>query len=313
MKSKLTFILCILIAASAFSQSPVSKQRALQKTDVQNQKELNRANKEALQQKMRHYISDINKALNDTDKDIAPPIDIDDATDISKHDTIHSDKQQPEPVYAYSNVNNLNMRSEANTKSQIIAKISFAEKVQLLGKTSDNETIDEISAPWIIVRKSNGHEGWVFGGYLQNDIPNKKETIDKKESFSAKLNIPVEGRISSNFGTRINPLTKKSNSFHSGIDFAAPNGTPVYAAESGTITKAEFNRNGYGNLIIIKHSEDLTTYYGHLSKMLVKVNQKVNRGELIGNVGSTGNSTGPHLHFEVRRGGIAHDPNEFIR
>jgi murein DD-endopeptidase MepM/ murein hydrolase activator NlpD len=331
MNHKLSLILCILIAVviivlPVFSQNQVNKQRTLQKTNVQNQKETDRANKAALQQKMKSYMADINNALKDTGKDITPPIDIDDATDISKHDTIYSDKRLPKPIYAYSNINDLNMRSESNSKSLIIDKIAFAEKVQIIGKTSDNETINKISAPWLLVRKSNGYEGWVFGGYLQKVVPDKKGTSNKKtdkedkekeenkeESFVSKLDIPVEGKLSSNFGTRINPITKKSTSFHSGIDFAAPLGTPVHSAEGGTITKAEFNKSGYGNLIIVQHSENLTTYYGHLSKISVKINQKVNKGQFIGEVGSTGNSTGPHLHFEVRSGGIALDPNEFIR
>ena len=313
MKFKLSLILCIFIIVPVFSQNKVEQQRTLQRGNVQNQKELDRANKAALQQKMKAYISDINGALKGTGKNIAPPINIDNTTDITKNDTIHSDKPQPKPIYVYSNADSLNIRSEANSKSQIIDKITFAEKIQVLGKTSDRETIDNMSAPWILIRKSNGNEGWVFGGYLQKDVPSKKEAPAKDDSFASKLEIPVEGRLSSNFGTRIDPITKKANSFHSGIDFAAPTGTPVYSAESGTVIRAEFNQNGYGNLIVVKHADDLTTYYGHLSKISVKIDQKVNRGQLIGNVGSTGNSTGPHLHFEVRRGGVALDPNGFIR
>jgi len=314
---KLNVLLCILMLSfPALSQSPIQNQRTLQQADVQAQRELDQANRLALQQKMRTYIADINKDLRGTNKNITPPINVDDTTDISRHNVIHSDQQQPKPIYAFSNVDNLNMRSQANTKSQIIAKVGFAETVQLIGKTSDNETINGVSAPWLLVRKSNGNEGWVFGGYLQENAPNKRRTFEEledKQPFATKLDIPVEGRLSSNFGTRVDPKTKKSNSFHSGIDFAAPQGTPVYAAESGTIIRAEFNRNGYGNLIVIQHSENLTTYYGHLHKISVKVGEKVNRRQLIGEVGSTGNSTGPHLHFEVRRGGVALNPNEFIR
>jgi uncharacterized protein YgiM (DUF1202 family) len=317
-KRKLILILCILIALPLFSQSKIEEQRNLIRGNVKDQKDSNRANKEALQQKMKSYMADINNGIKGSGKNIAPPINIDDITDLSKQDSNHnhSNKKKPEPIYAYSNVKDLNMRSESNTKSLTIDKIAFAEKVQVLGKTSDNNTIDKVSAPWILIRKSNDREGWVFGKKKKKDVPNQKEASkdeSNKESFASKLEIPVEGRISSNYGTRIDPITKKSGAFHSGIDFAAPQGTPVYSAEDGTISTAEWNNGGYGNLIIVKHADDLTTYYGHLYKMSVKGTQKVKRGELIGEVGSTGYSTGPHLHFEVRRGGTALDPNEFTR
>ena len=303
----ISLIACILIMAfPSFSQNTIKDPKAA----VQAQKELDQANRKALQQKMKTYISDINKSIKNTRKNITSPINIDNVTDISKNNTIHSNKPQPDPIYAYSTTD-LNIRAQANSKSQVIDKINMTESVQLIGKTSDEETINGVSAPWVLVRKSNGNEGWVFGGYLQENFPNKRRTFEKPEPL--KLNIPVEGKISSNFGTRINPITKKGTSFHSGIDFAAPQGTPVYAAEGGTVAKAEFNESGYGNLVIIQHSEDLTTYYGHLSKISVKTGQKVNRQQLLGEVGSTGNSTGPHLHFEVRRGGTAFDPNEFLR
>ena len=87
---------------------------------------------------------------------------------------------------------------------------------------------------------------------------------------------------------------------HRALDFAAPKGTPVYAAKSGTVRFAGYNKGGYGNLIIIDHAEGYSTYYAHLSKILVSEGDHVKAGEKIGLVGSTGRSTGPHLHFEIR-------------
>ncbi len=108
---------------------------------------------------------------------------------------------------------------------------------------------------------------------------------------------PVYGEISSPFGWRIHPITKRW-SFHTGIDIAAPEGTPIFAADSGVVEYAGW-KSGYGNFIIINHGL-YKTAYGHLSKIDVFVGQYVTRGELIGRVGNTGISTGPHLHFEVR-------------
>lgn len=105
-------------------------------------------------------------------------------------------------------------------------------------------------------------------------------------------------RLSSGFGMRFHPIFGGLQ-FHPGIDFAAPHGTPVYATADGEVIVARNNFGGYGNEIQIKHSEDYTTLYAHLSRFNVRVGQKVKRGECIGYVGSTGFSTAPHLHYEV--------------
>ena len=118
--------------------------------------------------------------------------------------------------------------------------------------------------------------------------------------------MPVAGRISSGFGIRTDPKTG-SRSMHSGIDIAAPLGTPIHAAASGEVMSASLNR-GYGLCIIILHGNGVQTLYGHCSRLAVHAGQMVRRGEIIGNVGSTGRSTGPHLHFEVRRDGHPINP-----
>ncbi len=112
--------------------------------------------------------------------------------------------------------------------------------------------------------------------------------------------LPLTGtiRISSPFGMRYHPILGRTR-MHDGFDLAKPWGSPVYAARSGTVVGAGWSE-GYGMLITLRHPDGWTTRYGHLSKILVKVGQRVQRGMHIGNVGSTGLSTGPHLHFEVR-------------
>ena len=113
--------------------------------------------------------------------------------------------------------------------------------------------------------------------------------------------IPIDIKdytMSSGYGYRRDPVYG-STKFHAGLDFAAKNGTPVYATGDGSVEVAE-RKSGYGNCIDISHGYNYVTRYAHLSEILVKPGQQIKRGELIGKVGSTGKSTGPHLHYEVR-------------
>ncbi len=124
--------------------------------------------------------------------------------------------------------------------------------------------------------------------------------------------LPFFSRISSRFGYR-NAPAKGASSFHKGMDFAAPAGTPVFAAADGVITVRESQR-GYGNVVYIKHADGSETRYGHMSGFTdIQPGQVIREGEQIGFVGSTGVSTGPHLHFEVRTaGGQAVDPQAVL-
>lgn len=110
---------------------------------------------------------------------------------------------------------------------------------------------------------------------------------------------PVEGKLESGFGGRRNPFGGGSYEFHSGQDIDAPWGAPVIAGASGQVTFVGW-QNGYGQLVVVDHGGGLTTRYGHLSVIAASVGQMIKRGEFLGKVGSTGRSTGPHLHYEVR-------------
>lgn len=116
---------------------------------------------------------------------------------------------------------------------------------------------------------------------------------------------PVQGMLSSRFGIR-------SRDNHKGLDIANSTGTPIAAAASGTVKYAKYNSGGYGNLVIIDHGNGIETYYGHNSKLYVTEGQKVTQGEVICAMGSTGISTGPHLHWEVRINGVAQNPQNYI-
>ncbi|MGC6428301.1 MAG: M23 family metallopeptidase [Flavobacteriales bacterium] len=107
-------------------------------------------------------------------------------------------------------------------------------------------------------------------------------------------------RIASGFGRRIDPYLKKPK-FHYGVDFSAPKGTPIYATGDGIIQKVKKSRRGLGNHVVIDHGFGYKSLYAHMSKYIVRKNQKVKRGDVIGYVGNTGKSTAPHLHYEVHK------------
>ena len=118
-------------------------------------------------------------------------------------------------------------------------------------------------------------------------------------------------RMASGFGYRIDPVYKTVR-LHAGLDFAAPQGTPIYATANGVVRVAGNLGNGYGNHVVINHGYGYETLYGHMFKVKVKPGEKVKRGEVIGWVGSTGKSTGPHCHYEVHKNGRHVDPVYFF-
>jgi len=141
----------------------------------------------------------------------------------------------------------------------------------------------------------------------QNFIRIQEFIEEKKVLFASIPNIfPVKGWLSAGYGLRINPFTKKKE-MHQAIDIAAPWGTSVKAACQGKVTYAEW-KDYYGLVITVKNEYGYSTVYGHLSKILVKKGNWVEKGQIIGRLGSSGRSTGPHLHFEVWKRGKTIDP-----
>jgi murein DD-endopeptidase MepM/ murein hydrolase activator NlpD len=132
--------------------------------------------------------------------------------------------------------------------------------------------------------------------------------VTRKVMFEA----PVKGyRINSAFGLRKLAIEAKARA-HKGVDIAAPTGTGVFTTAEGRVIRAGFQAGGYGNFIEVKHPNGLSSVYGHLSRIDVHTGQNVASGERIGLVGSTGYSTGPHLHFEVRRNGGQVNPTKVV-
>ena len=153
--------------------------------------------------------------------------------------------------------------------------------------------------------------------YVPQPINNVPTVPSLPTGSQAQLIYPLmnPAPITSRFGWRIHPLSGRRR-FHSGLDIGAPSGTPVVATASGTVISAGWN-GGYGKAIVIQHNDVQQTLYGHLSKISVQPGQQIAQGVVIGLVGSTGNSTGPHLHFETRspgrNGWVAVDPTQDVQ
>lgn len=141
-------------------------------------------------------------------------------------------------------------------------------------------------------------------------VKNKEQLLASTPAIQPVSNQDLN-RIASGFGYRIDPIYKTPK-MHAGLDFSAPQGTPIYATANGTIKLAGYGETGYGNHVIINHGYGYETLYGHMVRIKARSGQRVKRGEIIGYVGSTGKSTGPHCHYEVHKNGRKLDPVYFF-
>lgn len=189
----------------------------------------------------------------------------------------------------------------SNDRNALLAKVRknkalfIAEQNELMKASAElQSTIKRLLAEKIALNKKR--------------FPEKKEVVYYR---GGRLAMPAQGTITSTFGTRVHPVFKTKIT-HTGLDIAAPHGTPVVAADSGEILYTGWMR-GYGQVIIIDHGANLTTVYAHLSSIECEENAKVTRGSQIGRVGSTGVTTGNHLHFEVRVNGNAVNPMRYLQ
>jgi len=149
---------------------------------------------------------------------------------------------------------------------------------------------------------AGGSEGWIPGV----DVP-----YIGADGFCSPIGSGWESRVTSEFGNRIDPITGQRRG-HTGMDLAVPTGTPIRAALPGTVTASKYNAGGYGYYVMIDHGNGLVTLYGHCSQLLARVGQTVQAGDIIALSGSTGRSTGPHLHFEVRVNGERTNPRAYL-
>jgi murein DD-endopeptidase MepM/ murein hydrolase activator NlpD len=158
------------------------------------------------------------------------------------------------------------------------------------------------------------------GGETDSDVLSADEITNFYEKYLGRiaynlsytpLGLPFQGTITSTFGHRENPFGGENVETHKGLDISGPLGSPVKAMAKGEVEFAGV-RGGFGNCIILKHANGYETLYGHLSKMLVKPGDQINIGQEIGKIGSTGRSTGPHLHYEVHKNGQKINPQSFL-
>lgn len=154
-------------------------------------------------------------------------------------------------------------------------------------------------------------DGFIKDQINSNKPVDKTPSQDKGQGNSSGFIRPIGGSITNGFGQRIHPITG-ANGMHHGVDIATERGTPIKAAQSGTVITATYN-NIYGNMIILSHGNGVQTVYAHADSLNVSEGQQVKQGQVIAKVGSTGMSTGPHLHFEVRINGSVVNPMSYIQ
>ncbi len=155
----------------------------------------------------------------------------------------------------------------------------------------------------------NAQGGADYGVKDENDIPDNVSV--NNYSLSQTMFLPLNGNVTSEFGYRDHPISGNKR-FHAGIDIAAPMGTAIYSAFDGKVIKADYDKWN-GNYIKIEHENNIMTVYCHCEKLLVKKGDVVKAGQKIATVGSTGSSTGPHLHFELRINNVSYDPQNALK
>lgn len=197
--------------------------------------------------------------------------------------------------------------SELDAKTETLALLSGLETVE----QGTSGGVGGVSYPLNNSGKDNFLIEW------KDKLSNRIDLLSQKwEEKKAVLKImptilPAKGIPTAGFGVRGNPFGPGSE-FHTGIDISCPSGRPVYASADGIVVEANYS-GGLGKCITLFHGLGLSTKYGHLSKIVVKEGQKIKRGTLIGYTGSTGRSTGPHLHYEVLLNGKPVNPLEYIQ
>jgi len=196
--------------------------------------------------------------------------------------------------------------------------IPDSARAKMIAELAELKKIGGMSQDQLIVSASDGlNRLHNRVNYQQKSFDKITELIDKKEDLLAAIPAiqPVSNkqleRVASGFGYRIDPVYKIPK-MHAGLDFTANTGTPIYATADGSVKTSGFNNGGFGNHVVIDHGFGYETLYGHMVRIKARVGQKVKRGEVIGWVGSTGKSTGPHVHYEVHKNGTPLDPIYFF-
>jgi len=226
-----------------------------------------------------------------------------------------------EKLLLHSKENNKVLKEDLDSNKKQITKYK-SDSAAVTSKLNELLTLEDKINSIINNKSSNlnlsrGGSGVISGQpTLDAGIEKLNALLKDMDSYVATQRripsvLPVEGKITSTFGSRINPLSH-SYELHPGLDIAGSYGTPIMAAADGVVTRADWY-SGYGNIVIINHGNGYESIYGHNSKLLVKAGANVKIGDIISLMGSTGASTGNHCHFEIRLNGIAIDPYNLVK
>ena len=185
-----------------------------------------------------------------------------------------------------------------------IKDVEIKKEVTLINSFGETELVDTLSNQLNNLSLRLAFQSKSYG-QIENLVKNKEKLLLAIPAIQPVSNKDLT-RIASGFGMRVHPILKIYRP-HNGLDFTAPSGVPIYATADGVVDKAEFN-GGFGNHVVISHGYGFETLYGHMVKIKAHAGQTVKRGEVIGYLGSTGLSSGPHCHYEVHRNGVPVDP-----
>ena len=210
---------------------------------------------------------------------------------------------------------------EGEEEKAYLSDFIQAEQIVSKLKEKNSDNIDKITILEmydIELKEFAEVEATVATLYKQKIVPVKKVVTTgkvntstnisyKKPALNINLIRPMSGTITSRFGA----VSSRRVSKHTGLDIAASTGTKIKACAAGTVTFSGY-KGSYGYMVVVNHGNGVETYYGHCSKLYVKAGQQVNQGDVIAAVGNTGNSTGPHLHLEIRLNGVAYNPQNYL-
>jgi len=212
---------------------------------------------------------------------------------------------------------------EGEEEKAYVSDFTKAEEIVKQLKAKDSNNVDKIAILEMYdvdLKEFSEVEATVASLYQQKVVPvvpkkvaskgkvNTSTTIsNKKVALNLNLIRPVSGTITSRFGA----VSSRRVSRHTGLDIAASTGTKIKAAAGGTVTFSGY-KGSFGYMVVINHGNGIETYYAHCSKLYASVGQQVNQGDIIAAVGNTGNSTGAHLHLEVRVNGVAYNPQNYV-
>jgi murein DD-endopeptidase MepM/ murein hydrolase activator NlpD len=208
------------------------------------------------------------------------------------------------------------LTAETERRVQLVEQRQLALAAALAGEDVDAATLKRLG--FYPPKAGSSGQGGPFDG---NADPTFKQLFNSWKKLdnlaSSAIAIPSDKPVktaafTSGYGVRSDPF-RGGHAMHAGIDLAGPYGTPIYATADGTVERAGWNSGGYGNLIEVNHGRGIETRYGHLSRILIRAGAQVKRGQLIGYMGSTGRSTGSHLHYEVRIDGKPVNPIPFMK